>query len=214
MKILAHRGCWNTPKEKNTLAALHRALDNGFGIESDLRDYMGKLVISHNMANADCPQADEIFQRLAKYQDRFCFAINIKADGLKDELARQLSAYKITNYFTFDMSIPQLVEYSKMGLVYFTRQSEVEPEPVMYEDAAGVWIDGFEGTDWITEALLQTHISQGKQVCLVSPELHQRKYIPFWQKLSLFHLNWDNVILCTDKPVEAAKYFKVGVEIQ
>ncbi len=208
MKILAHRGYWGADILSNSPAALCRAMESGFGFESDIRDYMGELVISHNIADAGCQKVDEVFQWLSKFQNRCCFAINIKADGLKEQLAVLLKTYGITNYFTFDMSVPQMVEYAEVGITYFTRQSEVEPEPVMYNSAAGVWIDGFWRTDWITEDMLREHISSGKKVCLVSPELHQREHIPFWEKLKSFHLNWDYVLLCTDKPGDAADFFQ------
>ena len=179
MQILAHRGYWKEQEERNSPTALHRALESGFGFESDIRDYKGELVISHNIADESCQKAEEVFCWLAEHEDRYCFAINIKADGLTNLLAGLLEKYHITNYFTFDMSVPQMVEYADMGLTYFTRQSEVEPDPIMYDKAAGVWIDGFWGTDWITEALLQRHIAAGKRICLVSPELHDREYRPF-----------------------------------
>ncbi len=211
MKILAHRGYWQRPEERNTPAALRRALERGFGFESDIRDYRGELVISHNMADGSCQKAKEVFRWLAEFGDRFCFAVNIKADGLKDRLAELLRTYGVTDYFTFDMSVPQMVEYAEMGLRYFTRQSEAEPDPVLYEGAAGVWIDGFWGTDWITEELLQRHITAGKTVCLVSPELHGREPLAFWQRLKSFRMAWEDVLLCTDRPVEAVEFFQTEV---
>lgn len=207
MEILAHRGYWHTCGEKNTPVSLRRALESGFGFESDIREYLGELVISHNIADAGCQKAKEVFEWLAEYQNRFCFAINIKADGMNNLLAELLEKHEITNYFTFDMSVPQMVEYADMGLTYFTRQSDVEPEPIMYEGAAGVWIDGFRDTDWITEDLIRKHIENGKTICLVSPELHQREYRDFWNRLKSFNLNWKAVLLCTDKPAEASEFF-------
>ena len=212
MKILAHRGYWQEQEERNTPAALRRALDSGFGFESDIRDFNGELVISHNIADGSCQKAEEVFRWLAEHGDKYCFAINIKADGLKDLLAGLLEKYHVTNYFTFDMSVPQMVEYADMGLTYFARQSEVEPDPVMYESAAGVWIDGFWGTEWITEGLLQGHIAAGKTVCLVSPELHGRPYADFWARLMSFRLDFGRVLLCTDRPGEAAEYFADKLE--
>lgn len=212
MKILAHRGYWRAPDERNTSAALRRALESGFGFESDIRDYRGELVISHNIADAACQRAEEVFQWLAEHGDRFCFAVNIKADGLIGPLAGLLEKYHIANYFAFDMSVPQMVEYADMGLTYFTRQSEVELEPVMYDGAAGVWIDGFRDTDWITAELLQSHIAAGKTVCLVSPELHGRPHMDLWKKVKAFGLDRDRVLLCTDRPGEAAAFFADEIE--
>ena len=49
MQLIAHRGYWLDPKEKNTETAFVRALQHGFGIETDFRDLNGHLVISHDV---------------------------------------------------------------------------------------------------------------------------------------------------------------------
>ena len=55
MKILAHRGFWADEEEKNTLSAFGKAFDSGFGIETDIRDRNGELVISHNPPDTSSP---------------------------------------------------------------------------------------------------------------------------------------------------------------
>lgn len=208
MKILAHRGYWNDQILNNSPDALKKALDAGFGFESDLRDYCGNLVISHNIADEGSQKAEEVFQWLHEHRDQYCFAINIKADGLKEQLKQMLEKYQLDNYFNFDMSVPQMIEFRDCGLRYFTRQSEVESEPVLYEEAAGVWIDGFWDDLWISEELLRGHIQQGKTVCLVSPDLHKREYLEFWKRLKQYSIDFDRVMLCTDYPEEAKEFFK------
>lgn len=208
MVILAHRGYWNGAIDRNSSVALKTALEKGYGFESDVRDYNGKMVISHNIADSNCQEAEEVFQWLHEYNDNYCFAINIKADGLKDILNSYLTKYSVKNYFLFDMSVPQMVEFHEIGLRYFTRQSEVESVPCMYEDAAGVWIDGFWSTDWITKELLENHIDNGKEICIVSPDLHGKTdYKEFWRRLIVDGINFDKIILCTDHPDEAKEYF-------
>lgn len=208
MKILAHRGYWNKNIERNSPQALRAALEHGYGFESDVRDYAEHLVISHNIATATSQDAEEVFKWLHEFDNKYCFAINIKADGLKDILTSFIDKYFITNYFLFDMSVPQMVEFRERGLRFFTRQSEIEPEPVMYKDAAGVWIDGFWSNDWITKDLLDNHIKNGKEICIVSPDLHGKEnYKDFWQKLINDKINLDKVILCTDHPDEAKEFF-------
>ncbi|EHZ0305119.1 hypothetical protein K4888_001154 [Campylobacter upsaliensis] len=50
MQILAHRGFWREKKEQNSLASLAKAFEMGFGIETDLRDGGGNLLLSHDIA--------------------------------------------------------------------------------------------------------------------------------------------------------------------
>lgn len=208
MKILAHRGYWGENIKNNSPEALHRALENGFGFESDIRDYCGKMVISHDIATADSQNAEEVLDWLAEFQDEYCFAINIKSDGLKTQLLEHLRRRNLKNYFTFDMSVPQMIEYRELGLTYFTRQSEVEDQPVLYEDAAGIWIDGFFGDVWIDEALLQSHIAANKTICLVSPDLHKREHMEFWKRLRSYSIAFERIMLCTDHPMQAREFFK------
>lgn len=207
LKILAHRGCWNDEIKDNSPEALRSALKLGFGFESDLRDFGGELVVSHNIADASAQKAEEVFRSLAEFGDKYCFAINIKADGLKNLLADALTRHKIKNYFTFDMSIPQTIEFREKGLVYFTRQSEAEPSPVLYDDAAGVWLDGFWRDEWITEELIGGHLKKGKAVAIVSPELHARPHLAFWQRLGSFELDFGQIYLCTNYPQQAKEFF-------
>lgn len=208
MRILAHRGYWKEEKEKNTLSAIKAALENGYGFESDIRDYCEKLVISHNIASAGSPDAEKVIALLQEYQDKYCFAINIKADGLIESLKLLLERYHISNYFTFDMSVPQMLEYKQAGLSFFTRKSEFEPEPVMYSEATGIWIDAFEDDSWITSRLIKKYLDDEKIVCIVSPDLHGKSNDIFWNRLKNFEIGFENIYLCTDHPDEAKKFFE------
>lgn len=206
MYILSHRGFWHKGLKKNSIQAINKAIENGWGIETDFRDYMGDLVISHDIADKNSEKAEEVFKILENNKNAYV-AINIKADGLKYILKGLLDKYKINNYFAFDMSIPQTVEYAEAGIKYFSRQSEFEPNPYMYEQADGVWMDAFYNMDWITVNLINNHIANNKKVCLVSPELHNNKYNEFWTFLKNNDLTSNNILLCTDYPDLATKFF-------
>lgn len=207
MKILSHRGYWKQKEEQNSEAAIIRSLDSGFGFESDIRDNNGKLVISHEMPDSNCLSVDHVFVHLKQYHNKYCFAINIKSDGIVQNLKEKLKEYNIQNYFVFDMSIPQMLEYKKHGLMYFTRQSEYEINPVLYKDANGIWIDSFDDESWITEELLKTHLDNEKKICIVSSELHGRCNKSLWRFLKNIRLDNELVYLCTDLPNEADAYF-------
>ena len=200
IEIIAHRGWWKVEDEKNTKIAFERAFDNGFGIETDLRDIKGEIVISHNM-----PKGNEMsFEDLLKLLDgrALTLALNIKADGMADEIKRLLEKYNVSNYFTFDMSIPEMVYQHKTGLNVFTGLSDIVPLPVMYEQAKGVWLDCFN-SDWFGEVEIQNILNQDKKVCIVSPDLHKREYKSVWEK----YKNMNGIMLCTDYPMEAEVYF-------
>ena len=207
MKILSHRGYWKTASEKNTTIAFERSFSLRFGTETDIRDYGGKLVISHDIADENSITVEHLFEIYKSYDSQLPLALNIKADGLQAKLKELLIAYRIENYFVFDMSIPDTLGYLKAGIRCFTRQSEYEPTPALYDQAAGVWMDSFLD-DWIEEQHIDLHLTADKQVCLVSPDLHKRYHNPFWIKLSKMRIiDSDNIMLCTDNPEDAKEFF-------
>ncbi len=208
MNFIAHRGCWKTNEDKNTIAAIRESMECGYGFESDIRDFDGRIVISHDMANSFSPDAKEVFRMMREFGDRYYFAINIKADGLAGILEKHMTEYRITKYFCFDMSVPQMLEYKATGLNFLTRQSELERNPCLYDDAYGVWIDAFWSTNWITESLLREHLDNHKIICVVSPELHGNlNYKGFWAQLKKFDIDLNLVFLCTDYPGQAKEFF-------
>ena len=66
MKIISHRGFWKESKEKNSEAAFKRSFENGFGLETDIRDYNGDLVVSFRVADKRLSIFSEIFDLLIK----------------------------------------------------------------------------------------------------------------------------------------------------
>lgn len=205
MKILSHRGAWQSIDERNSLIAFKHSLELGYGFESDVRDFNGELVISHDIATSHSPKLKDVLKLLRDFDDKFKFAINIKADGLIQILKSMLNEYQIENYFTFDMSVPQMIEYKNQGLKFFTRQSEYEKSPIFYEEANGIWIDAFVNEDWLTNELIESHLNNGKEVCIVSSDLHSRDNSKLWNQLKM--IQHKNFYLCTDSVDEAKKYF-------
>jgi len=208
MNIISHRGM-GFGKEQNTIEAFKESFKHSYGIETDIRDYNGKLVISHDIGRRDLVPVDELFA-LAKNHPDNKMALNIKSDGIASLLQEALDRYGINHYFTFDMSVPQMIWYRNTGLKYFSRRSEYEMFPTLLDDASGVWIDCFLTDEWIDCDLVQTYLLAHKDICFVSPELHKRNYIDFWHRLrDMMH---GEFMLCTDYPVEADEFFnKVSI---
>jgi len=207
MNFLAHRGLWKEPAERNTPESLSSAIVSGFGLETDIRDAAGQLVIAHNPSRGTVQRLLEFFCQYREQRLGEPLALNIKADGLSALLKPLLQEHGIENYFCFDMSIPETLVYRHQGLRFFTRESEYEPTPTLYADAAGVWMDMFHG-DWIAPVRIREHLAAGKQVALVSPELHGRPHLAFWARLLEAGLRDEpDLMLCTDFPVAARDFF-------
>lgn len=208
MEIISHRGYWNNIGEKNLLTAFTRSFNLNFGTETDLRDLNGEIVISHDIPNNNAIKLSTFFDIYKKFGNSKTLALNIKSDGLQKILKLALDHFKITNYFVFDMSIPDTIGYQNENLNFFSRQSEYEPNPVFYDKCNGIWLDAF-GHIWYKNELILEHLKNKKRVAIVSPELHKREYFEFWGKLKYDNIHlMKGVILCTDFPETAKEYFK------
>ncbi len=209
MIVLSHRGYWKETDEKNLPISFERSFSLGFGTETDIRDYKGKLVISHDIADEKCINVKEMFEVYNKYDNTLPLALNIKADGLQLKLKKLLEEYKIENYFVFDMSIPDGLGYLKQNIKAFTRESEYEKVPSFYDEACGTWLDEFQ-EHWITKEVIEKHIKNNKKICIVSPDLHKREYKNEWQHYKEIEkeLGIDNLMICTDYPEIAREFFR------
>ena len=205
MEILAHRGYWCSNVTKNSMSSFKKALDKGYGIETDIRDSDGALVISHNIPTGNENNLEELLFYYKSHSYNSTLALNIKSDGLSENLGILINKCGIENYFVFDMSIPDTIPYFANRTNVFTRHSDIETTPFFYNQSSGIWLDMFF-EDWVTEDTINNHIKFGKRVCLVSPELHGRKYYDFWTKLKVMNLI-DEIMICTDYPDEAEGFF-------
>ncbi|MUK29462.1 hypothetical protein GNP44_05010 [Aliivibrio fischeri] len=209
MKIIAHRGCWKKNQEKNTFDAFKLALEQGFGIETDLRDFCSEIVISHDIPNRDSMTLNEFLRLVHEINANVTLALNIKSDGQQQLLGQEL-LLKGLNVFYFDMSIPDCLAYKNSKLPYYTRFSDIETTPCLYEESIGIWLDCFGSNELNTEAL-EKFIHDGKRVSLVSPELHGFEYLTYWESLRSFlrslPIATKRIELCTDHPLDAKEYF-------
>lgn len=207
LQILAHRGLWKSPGEKNSLAALTLALRHGFGLETDVRDCAGELVISHDPPRTGAPPLRSLLQEYRRLGATGTLALNIKADGLARPLRILLAEFGIENYFVFDMSVPDMLAYAREEMPFYSRLSELEPAPAMLERCRGIWLDAFQD-DWYDAANVSQYLHSGKQVCVVSPELHGRLRDSVWGLLRQVASSDAPLSCCTDFPEELREWMK------
>jgi glycerophosphoryl diester phosphodiesterase len=148
--ILAHRGWFLEPSEKNSAIALERALQNGFGIETDVRDLNRRLIISHDppQDSSELLDLEWLFSLIQSTGSKGRVALNIKADGLIHLISPllQSTCIKADQVFAFDMSIPDTIGYLEGIIPAYSRISEYEESPCFIDQARGVWVDNFTGT--------------------------------------------------------------------
>ncbi|MBU3888376.1 hypothetical protein FM996_10510 [Methylosinus sporium] len=215
MQILSHRGWWRSPEEKNSAVAMQRAFAAGFGVETDVRDCDGALVISHDMPRTrqGIPffTFDDFLALYTRIGAPSTLALNIKSDGLVEPLREALAAHGVTRYFVFDMSIPDTRSYLSHGLTVFTRWSEYEPGSRLDEAASGFWLDAFEDAFVEPRAIL-SGVDGGKKVAIVSPELHHKPHLDAWRIWrhtfeTMSPAARELIFLCTDLPGDANVFF-------
>lgn len=208
MKIISHRGYWKESKEKNTEIAFNRSFSLGYGTETDVRDYHGQLVISHDIANDSSVSFESFIKNASKYgseENKLTLALNVKSDGLASKMANVVKNYPALDCFVFDMSIPDMRSYFDTSLAVFTRLSEVETQAIWLDKCDGVWLDAFD-SQWYSAETLLSLLNTKKRICIVSAELHGRENKGLWEIL-LPLSGKSNLILCTDVPEKASEFF-------
>lgn len=203
MKIIAHRGFWLTENEKNSQSAFERAISNGFGIETDVRDANGQIVIAHDAFTSNSQDFLGFFE--AVKNTNLTFAINVKADGLSKKFAEILNGTHTASFVFFDMSGPEHSKYIHQKLPVLNRISEYEEKFTFPGTSPDIWLDAFSSESWVIE-WLSKQPQKSKKIFVVSPELHGREHIPFWNELLLIS-DFHEILLCTDYPDKAKTFF-------
>jgi hypothetical protein len=203
MSILAHRGLWETEEEQNSLGAFVRAISNGFGIETDIRDSGSECVIAHNLPS----KTDAKFADLIALADglEVELALNIKSSGLAGLLKSQIQGKKLPNSYFFDHAVPDLIDFINSDLPVLVRASEFEQVHINEPQVKGIWVDDFSG-DWLNEGKIKQLLQLNLKLHFVSPELHGYDHLPLWKTIKNI-MNHSEFSICTDLPFEARRFF-------
>jgi glycerophosphoryl diester phosphodiesterase len=192
--IYAHRGLWEAKISQNTIKAFQDAVNLGFSVETDIRSYGGKLVISHDSPKPEALDFSAIVQMDGS------FALNIKEDGIANYVQDFTDWVANSKSFFFDGSIPDMLSFKARDLPHALRLSEFESSIPWLTDY--IWIDCLESDWWNLNDLVNLYSPKSKLI-FVSPELHGRSYGQMWSKLSeLINYGNANIGICTDYPIE------------
>lgn len=194
--IFAHRGEWDDQINANSENSLQNALLHGFGLETDIRNLSGEIVISHDPCVG---KEHELFNKYLTQDSRI--AINVKCDGLLARLETMRGLISASGSFVFDCSFPELLKYKRSGIPHAIRISEYEKE--LYWKPNYIWLDAFD-SDWWLEDLTTLKLIEKTPSIVVSPELHKRDYSKVWQRVLELRDEGFDISVCTDFPNQLA----------
>ncbi len=197
-RIYCHRGYWVSAAEQNTAKALEDATARGFGIETDIRDHQGSIVVSHD------PVRNTFFGLEKLLIMSTPVALNVKSDGLLSLGHSEIKdVLQTKGSFVFDGSIPEMLRYRHHNLPHALRLSEYESE-IAWEPQY-IWLDSFQSDWWIGDETLN-RLTDKYFVVVVSPELHGRSSYKVWDIVAEELINGNpNLGICTDFPERFAE---------
>jgi hypothetical protein len=221
IRIIAHRAKLERThidegSDESLFDAVHAATAMGIGVEIDIRDRMGELVVCHDppLSTTRLTVLGSLINRCYVPGTSF-WAINIKSSGLCSMISKVFCDYGVSrdDYFCFDMAIPDQMHYERAGITVAPRISDVErayafglPRHPKY-----LWCDQLTDKhppDQIYADLLDSVNTSFTDVAVVSPELHGRSFSATWEMLrSRQRERPDNLLLCTDYPEQALSFF-------
>tara|TARA_B110001452_G_scaffold224801_1_gene198515 strand:+ start:41 stop:619 length:579 start_codon:yes stop_codon:yes gene_type:complete len=158
-----------------------KKLKTSQGVELDLRFHNSDIILNH-----DPFAKGEKFEDFLKEFKLNFIILNIKSEGIEEEVLRLVKKYNVPDYFFLDTSIPFMVKYIEKGWTKFAvRFSEYEPVELALKfkgKIEWVWVDCFNHLPLTNESYLQ--LKKHFKICLVSPELqgHPKSMIEGFKK--------------------------------
>ena len=151
-------------------------IPNIFGIEIDIRDdpHTKTLILEHDPFKKGLE-----FENFLKNYSHNTLILNIKSERVELKCIELMEKYKITNYFFLDSNLPMIYllnsQYQNSNIS--CRYSEFEP--IEYYDKikkfiSWIWVDCFTKLP-ISKEIFNIFKNDGKNICIVSPELQYQK---------------------------------------
>lgn len=179
MLIISHR--------VNTIAELKNT-PYKYGIEIDLRDYNGEIILQHD----PYINGDSLKTFLQNYNHSFII-LNIKSERIEFQVLEIINLFKIENYFFLDSSIPMINNLINLGerniAIRYSEYESIETVINFSNKVKYVWVDCFHKYI-LTNDVFKILKNNNFLICIVSPELQNREsdvntYIDFLNNNSI-----------------------------
>ena len=160
MEIIAHR--------INTIRKL-KNLNSKLGVEVDIRSNDKDLIIGHE------PFSDYInFKDWLAFYKHGTLILNVKENGLEEEMIKTMKYFKKENFFILDQSFPYIINTIKTGekrcAVRLSEYESINTVLSLKDKLNWVWIDFF--TKFPVDFEIYKILKKNNfKLCFVSPEL-------------------------------------------
>ena len=150
-----------------------RKIPKNYGVEIDVRDYKENLILNH-----DPFKNGEKLENFLKAYKHGTLIINVKSEFIETKVLKLLKRYKIKKYFFLDSSYPVIFDFIKKRIRDFAiRISDYESISnafKIYPKFKWIWLEIFNGL-YLSKKEISFLKKKNIKVCLVSPELHNKK---------------------------------------
>jgi len=157
MEIVVHR--------VNTVAGL-QDLPLDYGAEIDIRAHGRELILHH--------EPYETGEQLADYLDHYrhgLLVLNIKSDGIEDDVVEMVQGRGIARYFLLDVEFPYISRSSRRGetdaAIRYSEDEDIATVKKFVDKAEWVWVDCVTHLP-LTEKMVED--LRPFKTCLVCPE--------------------------------------------
>lgn len=150
-----------------------------YGVEIDLRSEKGKIYLHHDPFHKGTN-----FNTWLKHFKHKIIVLNVKEEGLENKILNILKKKKIKNFFFHDQTFSTMLKtsvYTKVS-IRFSEYEDIKKQKFIFSNIKWLWLDNFNKVD-ISNKFYNFIKQKRVKVCLVSPELVDRKRISEITKL-------------------------------
>jgi hypothetical protein len=146
-----------------------------FGVELDLRDHAGKIVIAHDPFNYE---NSDYFDDYLKHYRHKTLILNIKSERIELEILKLIKKHQIKDYFFLDSSFPMIMNLVNRGenniALRFSEFEGLDTIRNMAGKTKWIWVDCFTKLP-INPDIYRELKTMNYKLCLVSPDLLNRE---------------------------------------
>lgn len=157
MEIIIHR--------VNSIKKLKK-IPKYFGVEIDIRSFGSKLILNH-----EPHKGGDNLENFLKQYNHGTLILNIKEDGIENEVLMKVKKAKIKSFFLLDVEFPYIFKCLKKGerniAIRFSENETIETAKLMVKKFKWLWIDTLTKLP-ITKKNIK--IINKYKSCLVCPE--------------------------------------------